>query len=152
MLIMRIIVFASTIGITATWFINACNWIYDCGCRSWWSGAAKWCNIHLSQGPHCPWCLESGFGGYSTFVLILMMQSFLIFHSGAMKLKWRFLWALVSFPAGVVLFGLFFGWLYNYWHRWSSIISNARQENQRNSWIVFLFTFVCNSDHITVKV
>ena len=115
MLLPHVVAFLTAAGVTAAWFINICDWIYTCGCKSWWSGAAISCNIHAAQGPHCPWCLESGFGGYITFAFVLLAQGFLSFYPGKMTLWRRLFWALASFPIGAGLWGLVFGWIHGYW-------------------------------------
>ena len=115
MLLSRIAAFAAAAGVTSAWFINACDWVYTCGCRSWWSGAATSCNIHVTQGPHCPWCLDSGLGGYVTFAFVLLAQGFLSFYPGKMTLRGRLFWAFASFPIGAGLWGLVFGWVHGYW-------------------------------------
>jgi hypothetical protein len=47
--------------------LNLCDWIFRCGCHSWWTGAAAHCNIHMAHHRHCPWCTLPG----NTFWMIL---------------------------------------------------------------------------------
>ena len=115
MILLRIVIFVSASTITGAYLINACNWIYACGCQSWWAKAGAACNIHAIQGPHCPWCLDGGLGGYITFTLVLAAQGFWAFLPGVMTLTSRFLWSLAFFPIGAGVFGLLFGWVYGYW-------------------------------------
>ena len=36
---------------TSVFFIDFCNLVYQCGCRSLWAGADAACNIHTHGGP-----------------------------------------------------------------------------------------------------
>lgn len=47
--------FLSIIG-TGILLLPFCNFIYQCGCRLPWQGAADYCNVNSSVAPHCPWC------------------------------------------------------------------------------------------------
>jgi hypothetical protein len=61
-MISRFSPFAISFTLTSLFFINLCNLIFRCGCRSLWAGAAVACNIHAQQRHHCPWC-SHGTGG-----------------------------------------------------------------------------------------
>ena len=53
--------------VTSVFFIDLCNFIYQCGCTSLWAGADAHCNIHMDgHGKHCPFC-SHGQAGYGLF-------------------------------------------------------------------------------------
>jgi hypothetical protein len=111
-LIKRLAVFAAAATVAAMLFINFCNLVFQCGCRSWWGGAADHCNIHIDDVPHCPWCTSDS--GYFSFVAILVVQALIAFWPGNQGTLPRLLAALVAFPVvggiGAVVAGLATGY------------------------------------------
>jgi hypothetical protein len=59
---------------TSVFFINFCDLVYRCGCRSLWNGAAQHCNIHQPHARHCPWCNHGEAGYGAIFAAILVPQ------------------------------------------------------------------------------
>ena len=106
--------FLPAAALTGLLFINFCNLVYQCGCRSWWSGAAAGCNIHQAGVPHCPWCIEGGMWGYTAFGVIVVAQAWLAFRSPGPGLLARLGTTMLAFPVvgGViaVLVGLWTGY------------------------------------------
>src|SRR5687768_9921896 len=39
--------------------LSVCDWMFDCGCRAPWAGAAAHCDIHVAGAPDCPLCVGS---------------------------------------------------------------------------------------------
>ena len=110
----RLSSFLVSFGITSTFFINFCAWVFQCGCRALWAGAAAACNIHAQQGRHCPWC-RHGYAGY-TAVMTLLCAPQLAFSLWS-RWNWpvRTLVAVALFPAIGLLLALGMGWLEQYW-------------------------------------
>ena len=114
-LFVRLAVFMAAAGTASGFFINACNVVYQCGCRSWWNGAAEACNIHAAGSRHCPWCLEDGQGGYISFAMVILCQATISFWPGKMAVGARLAGALSAFPVVAGIGGLLFGLLTGYW-------------------------------------
>ena len=111
----KLAVFLATAGTAAALFINACDVLYECGCRSWWNGAAEACNIHAPQSRHCPWCVEDGLGGSISFAMVILCQATISFWPGKMAVGARLAGALSAFPVVAGIGGLLFGLLTGYW-------------------------------------
>src|SRR5207247_336558 len=58
--------------VTCPSFVNACAWIFACGCRSLWAGGDALCNVHLAHGRHCPFC-SHGTVGYAAIMLAVCL-------------------------------------------------------------------------------
>ena len=114
-LFVKLAVFLAAAGTAAALFINACDVVYQCGCRSWWNGAAEACNIHAPESRHCPWCLEDGLGGYISFAAVILCQAAISFWPGKIAVGARLAGALLAFPVAAGLSGLLFGLLTGYW-------------------------------------
>ena len=67
----RLFPFAISFTVTCLFFINVCNWLFDCGCHSLWAGADAMCNVHLANVPHCPIC-SRGIPGYAGVMAMVM--------------------------------------------------------------------------------
>ena len=111
----KLAVFMAAAGTAAALFINACDVLYECGCRSWWNGAAEACNIHAPQSRHCPWCVEDGLGGSISFAMVILCQATISFWPGKMAVGARLAGALSAFPVVAGIGGLLFGLLTGYW-------------------------------------
>jgi hypothetical protein len=113
-LIQRLAVFLTAATVTAMLFINFCHLVFQCGCRSWWGGAADHCNIHMAGVPHCPWCTSDGMSGNLSFGAILVVQALIAFWPGSQATPVRLLAALLAFPIvggiGAVAAGLATGY------------------------------------------
>ena len=114
----RVLVFALAAIPTLVFSINFCSWIFGCGCKSWWSGGAIACNIHVAHAKHCPWCIYGGQGFVVAFVLILAAQAVLSFGGfGLARLGplFRLALALAAFPLIGAAVALTYGFISHYW-------------------------------------
>lgn len=105
--------FAISFSITSLFFINLCNLIFRCGCRSLWNGADAACNIHAAHGHHCPWC-SHGIAGYA-IVFILMCIPQLAVSLTRWSFAVRLTAAIALFPLAGSGIALMFGWIDSYW-------------------------------------
>lgn len=108
-------VFLVAAGITSLFFINFCNLVYRCGCRSYWNGAAQACNVHHSTGPRCPWCVHGYSGAAIPFGSVLIAQAAAALIPRRLSVWARLAAALLAFPAVGGVAALVFGWLTGYW-------------------------------------
>ncbi|MDZ7639756.1 MAG: hypothetical protein U5J83_16140 [Bryobacterales bacterium] len=106
---------AAGAAMTLVFVINLCDWIFDCGCRSWWDGAVDMCNVHNTHPPRCPWCAngEAFFNG--VLAAILIPQTALAFLPARWPWAVRFGATLAAFPAVGWMVGLLSGWYFGYW-------------------------------------
>ena len=106
--------FLISFAVTSTFFINFCNWIFQCGCRSLWSGADRMCNIHAAHGRHCPWCSHGHLGQALVMVLVCTPQ---LLISLLTSWNWgvRTLAALALAPVIGLAVAFAFGWADGYW-------------------------------------
>ena len=114
-LLAKAAIFLVAAGVTSVLFINGCDLLFDCGCRSWWNGAADSCNVHNSRPPHCPFCLVDGIGGYASFALIVCVQGLVTFRPSGLALWKRAASAFLAFPVVGGFCGLVLGWITRYW-------------------------------------
>ena len=112
--LLRLLVFAAAVSITCLLFINYCNLVYQCGCVSWWAGAADHCNIHAALPPHCPWCANIT-AGSSSFVVVIAAQALAAFAPGGWGAGRRLALALAAFPVTGAVMGVFWGLYTGYW-------------------------------------
>lgn len=107
--------FLISFAVTSIFFINFCNWIFKCGCRSLWAGADVVCNIHATHGHHCPWCSHGSVGHAMIMTLLCAPQLAEVVFT---KWNWpvRTAVAIALFPAIGTLVALAFGWLDGYWY------------------------------------
>ena len=105
--------FAISFAATCVFFIDFCNAVFKCGCRSLWNGAAAACNIHATHGHHCPWC-SHGTAGYAIVMILLCAPQL-----AASMARWSFLArtgaAVAAFPVFGLGIALIFGWIDSYW-------------------------------------
>ena len=110
----RTATFLLTAAIAAILFINVCDLVFDCGCRSLWNGAAEECNIHIADARHCPWC-ERPLVGAGAFLVVLSAQAAAIFAPLSLGIAARFGLAIGALPLAGGLIGWLQGWLMGYW-------------------------------------
>lgn len=113
-LAIRALVLAPLVAVAATFFLNVCHWIYDCGCVSLWNGGAAFCNIQTPGPPDCPFCAQPdiAYGAlYGTFAV----QAALVFVPGSLGLGIRALLGLAAFPLVVGAVGIALGLETGYW-------------------------------------
>ena len=101
--------------ITSVFFINFCNFVFRCGCKSLWNGAAEACNIHSSALHHCPWCSIGAWGAFGVWLMVVFLQSLLAFR--LQQLAWipHILVTLSAFPVIGGLLALAIGFSLSYW-------------------------------------
>ena len=94
------------LAVTSVFLYPLCHQVFRCGCRTMWGGAAARCNVHASEGPHCPWCDNAPLGAFG-FLATLGLQAAVF--AGA---RWRrasigsaTLAAVVALPAAVLVSG-----------------------------------------------
>jgi hypothetical protein len=56
-------VFLALATATGAALLPLCGVLHGCGCRAPWAGGESHCNVHNSEGPHCPWCEHKALGG-----------------------------------------------------------------------------------------
>ena len=94
-------------------FINVCDAIFTCGCRSLWNGIAEACNIHNAGPPHCPWC-EYPAAGAVAFFAVAATQAAVVFWPGRLGLWARLGLSVAALPLVGGAVGLLQGWLWGY--------------------------------------
>src|ERR1039457_971477 len=101
-------------GATLLFRGNLCHMLFRCGCQFLWSGAGRFCNIHMPNMAHCPWCSHGWWGHDVPTASILLVQAIVLF------MPWKFSWpkrvalSVVAFfvvgAAVGLLFGVFSGY------------------------------------------
>src|SRR5215204_1529477 len=85
-------------AVTSVFYINFCNLVYQCGCRSLWNGADAMCNIHSHTARHCPWCAIGMAGSVAVWAVIVGAQVLIALRSKPMHPLFRGGLALAAFP------------------------------------------------------
>ncbi len=111
----RLFVFLVVAGVSGLFFIDFCDLIYQCGCRSLWDGAAAACNVHTPGNHHCPWCALGVWGGLLSFGPVVAAQALAAFLPSSIGLGSRLAAGLVAFPLVGGAAGLVLGWATGYW-------------------------------------
>jgi hypothetical protein len=111
----RLATFGVAASVTLAFFINLCNAIFRCGCRSVWAGAADHCNIHVNGVKHCPWCSHGTEAYVSVLALVLIPQFLVSWWPAPWDWRLRLFAALLAFPVVGLLAALAFGWFDGYW-------------------------------------
>jgi hypothetical protein len=93
---------AAAAVVTSVLFLDFCNLMFACGCRSWWAGADAACNIHHANVPHCPLCVIGLAGSFAVWLAIVGTQSFVALRAGG---GW-FLRVLVTFAVFPIIGGM----------------------------------------------
>jgi hypothetical protein len=102
-------------GLAALFFIDLCDLIFDCGCRSLWAGAADHCNVHDPATPSCPWCTSGRWGLYLPMGAILGAQAIALLAPGRLAVRWRIALATAAFFVAGGAVGVAFGLAHGYW-------------------------------------
>jgi hypothetical protein len=110
----RLIPFAISFTVTCLFFINVCDWIFDCGCRSLWAGADALCNVHLADVPHCPIC-SRGIPGYAAAMAAVTAPQLVASAWLPLDKVTRIALCLMLFPAGMIAVGGLLGLHDGYW-------------------------------------
>jgi len=110
----RLLPFAVSFAATCLFFINLCDWLFDCGCRSLWAGADAMCNIHIAESRHCPFC-SHGIAGYAGVMAAVTAPQFAVSWWTAWSRPTRTAVCLLLFPAGMIVVGVLAGLIGGYW-------------------------------------
>ena len=101
--------------VTTAFFIDFCNLVYRCGCRSLWNGAAVACNIHSNATHHCPWCSIGTAGAFAVWLTVVVFQCLIAFRWTGLPVFPRLLLTLAAFPVIGGLLALGLGLSLDYW-------------------------------------
>jgi hypothetical protein len=110
----RALPFAISFVVTCLFFINVCDWIFDCGCRALWAGADAMCNVHVAGVRHCPIC-SRGIPGYTVIMLLVtapQLAAAAWLPGGRVT---RVAACLLLFPLSMLVVGGVLGWYDGYW-------------------------------------
>jgi len=105
--------FVAAIAFTGLFFINYCDFLYQCGCTFLWAGAAMECNIHNPHPPHCPWCVNTTAAG-GALAFTVFAQAAVAFWPGPLN-RMRALGVFVVSPAAAGAAGIAIGLATGYW-------------------------------------
>jgi hypothetical protein len=111
----RVAIATAAAAFTSVFFIDFCNLVYQCGCRSLWAGADAACNIHTYGVRHCPWCSIGAAGGILIWASIVGSQIFIALRSRYLRWYSTAVASFAMFPlvGGVLALGL--GLWFGYW-------------------------------------
>ena len=117
---MKHVAFLLVLAVTGVFFVDWCALVFQCGCRSLWSGITTYCNIHATTGPHCPWCAHPLAGGGIAFAAAVVAQWASVYRtttSSFIKPSFikRLALALVAFPLASGLVALVQRFVWDYW-------------------------------------
>jgi hypothetical protein len=111
----KVLIFIAAAVVTSALFIDFCDLVYRCGCRSLWAGADEHCNIH-SPGPrHCPWCSIGTAGAAGVWAAIVAAQAGVVFLWPGITLAPRAVLALITFPVTGGILAVIIGLSKGYW-------------------------------------
>ena len=110
----RLLPFAISFAVTCLFFINVCNWLFDCGCQSLWAGADAMCNVHLAHVKHCPIC-SRGMPGYAAVMAAVSAPQLAASAWLPRDRATRIAICLLLFPAGMMIVGGLLGLHDGYW-------------------------------------
>jgi hypothetical protein len=110
----RLVPFAVSFAVTCLFFINVCDLIFGCGCRSLWSGADAMCNVHLAASRHCPFC-SRGIAGYAGVMTLVSAPQLAVSAWSRWGTTPRIIVCLLLFPAAMLALGLAAGAYDGYW-------------------------------------
>ena len=112
----KLLIFAASFTLTCAFFLNFCDLLFACGCRSLWAEAADHCNVHQHQGRRCPFCTR-GLPGYSAvFAAMVLPQAWISFRKRPMRWQVRLAAAIAAFPVTGIALGLAMGIYDGYWN------------------------------------
>ena len=110
----RLVPFAISFAVTCLFFIDVCDWIFDCGCRSLWAGADALCNVHVANVPHCPIC-SRGIPGYAAVMAAVSAPQLAASVWLPVDKVTRSVLCLLLFPTGMITVGGLLGLMDGYW-------------------------------------
>jgi hypothetical protein len=110
----RLLPCAISFAATCLFFINVCDWIFDCGCRSLWAGADALCNVHVAGSRHCPIC-SRGIPGYAGIMAAVTAPQLVASAWLPFNRVTRIVLCLLLFPTGMIAVGGLLGMYDAYW-------------------------------------
>jgi hypothetical protein len=111
----RVLLFLAAAVVTSVFFIDFCNLVYRCGCRSLWAGADAYCNIHVRGVKHCPWCSIGTAGGVAVWSAIVASQAAVCFGMTRLSLVASCIVTFSTFPLVGGVLALATGLWLGYW-------------------------------------
>ena len=111
----QLVIFIAATVISATFIINLCATIYQCGCTFVWAGANAQCNIHAHGAKHCPWCVIGNAGFAVVLGVILASQAAISFCRAAWSWPVRLGLTLLAFPVVGSIEAVLVGVWQGYW-------------------------------------
>ena len=111
----RMLVLAAMVAFAATFFLNVCHLIFDCGCVSLWNGGAQFCNIQTAGPPDCPFCAQPDIA-YGALYATFLVQGAAVFVPGSLSLGLRTILGFALFPLVVGGTGIVLGLQVGYWN------------------------------------
>jgi hypothetical protein len=110
----RLLPFAVSFAVTCVFFIDICDWIFDCGCRSLWAGADAMCNVHIAGSRHCPFC-SRGVPGYAAIMAVVTLPQFAVAVWSGWSTMARLVACVLLVPVSMIVVGLLAGAYDGYW-------------------------------------
>ena len=92
--------FGLALALVGVFVTPYCGFLFQCGCRPLWAGAAQFCNINNSAPPYCPFC-NHGVTGYRIVRFSLLGFEGLAL-TVALRRRWSWL-ALTGTAVGVFI-------------------------------------------------
>lgn len=111
-----LIAFGASASVAYATLLNLCALLFQCGCRSWFTGAAAHCNIHLAHAKHCPWCTLAPTYFWSLFGVFVAAQALAIVFLRQRPVAQQFTAALGAYLASATLSALVLGFSQHYWN------------------------------------
>ena len=111
-LLIRAGILVTALAVSSIFFIDFCNLVFQCGCRSLWAGAAAYCNIHNPGSRHCPWCVMDT---RPAMAAIYIPQVLISLWPASWSWTKRITLALLAFPVGGGIAAGIYGWIAGYW-------------------------------------
>lgn len=111
----RVFIAAGAAAVTSAFFIDFCDLVYRCGCRSLWAGADAACNVHVHGVKHCPWCSIGMSGALAVWGTIVAVQAFMAMRPGGAGMVSRIILSIGAFPVVGGILALALGVWLGYW-------------------------------------
>lgn len=107
----RFALFAFAAAWTAAFITPLCGYLFRCGCRQLWLGAADLCNIHNAAPPHCPFCSHGAAGFWLGAAGMILAAQWIVV---AVTLRWTRSGALALLGAVAAFFaaGASVAWIF----------------------------------------
>ena len=96
--------------------MNVCALLFQCGCRSWFTGAAAHCNIHQAGVKHCPWCTLDPSIFWSLFIGFILCELAAVLATRHRPWWWQLMAALGAYLLAATLSAAVLGVFQHYWN------------------------------------